>query len=107
MVEAAFEPLDPRSAQHHMPVANYAIVLAELKPKFNHHPQSKVLIQTLLAEMGCDLEQTYFDVPRMQTSTAKGFLTAGIAYASHPHHLPESKRSRTDSGQCGRDVFVI
>ena len=85
LAEAAFAPLDPRDAQHHMSVEEYAKVLAELKPKFIHHPQSKVYIQALLAELGCDLEQTYFDVPRMRTSTAQGYLTTGIAYAFHPH----------------------
>ena len=35
--------------------------------------------------MGCDLDDTYFDVPRMRTATHGGYLTAGIAYAFHPH----------------------
>ena len=39
----------------------------------------------MLADFGCDLEQTYFDVPRMRSSTSSGYLTTGIAYAWHPH----------------------
>ena len=35
--------------------------------------------------MGCDSEQTYFDVPRLRSSTSDGYLTTGIAYAWHPH----------------------
>jgi hypothetical protein len=35
--------------------------------------------------MGCDLERTYFDVPKMRSSTSNGYLTTGIAYAWHPH----------------------
>lgn len=85
LAEEAFAPHDPTTAQHHMPVEEFAALLAELKPRFIHHPRSKELIPKLLSELGCDLEQTYFDVPRLRTSTSDGYLTAGIAYAFHPH----------------------
>src|SRR4051794_17085458 len=78
MAEAAFAPLDPRDAQHTLSVEKYAAVLAELKPKFIHHPKAKACIQGILREVGCDLDKTYFDVPRMRTSTAGGYLTTGI-----------------------------
>jgi ectoine hydroxylase-related dioxygenase (phytanoyl-CoA dioxygenase family) len=39
----------------------------------------------MLGELGCNLEKTYFDVPRMRTATDGGYLTSGIAYAFHPH----------------------
>jgi hypothetical protein len=68
-----------------MPVEEYAALLADLKPRFIHHPESKRLIQEMLADLGCDLEKVYFDVPRMRTSTSDDFLTTGIAYAFHPH----------------------
>jgi hypothetical protein len=35
--------------------------------------------------MGCNLEKTYFDVPKMRSSTSDNYLTTGIAYAWHPH----------------------
>jgi hypothetical protein len=85
MAEEAFKPFDPRDAQHHLPVERFAAILAELKPKFIHHPRSKKFIQQLLAEVGCDLEKTHFDVPRLRTSTHAGYLTSGISYAFHPH----------------------
>jgi hypothetical protein len=85
MAEEAFRPLDPRQAQHHLPVERFAAILAELKPKFIHHPHSKQLIQQLLAEIACDLEKTHFDVPRLRTSTNGGYLDSGISYAFHPH----------------------
>lgn len=85
MAEEAFHPLDPREAQHHLPVERFAAILAELKPKFIHHPRSKQFIKELLLEMGCDLEKTHFDVPRLRTSTDAGYLTSGISYAFHPH----------------------
>src|SRR5262245_39010290 len=85
LVEEAFAPLDPRTAQHHMPVEEYAQLLVKLKPAFIHHPESKRFIQSMLSEFGCDLETTYFDVPKLRSSTSDDYLTTGIAYAWHPH----------------------
>ena len=85
MIREAFGDLDPELAQYHMPAEQYAAVLAELKPKFIHHPDSKRHIQQLLADLKCDLDRTYFDVPRMRTATSDDYLTTGIAYAFHPH----------------------
>ncbi len=85
MIVDAFKPLDPRTAQFDMPVETYAALLADFKPKFIHHPESKRLLQAVLREFGCDLQQTYFDVPRIRTSTSDNYLTTGIAYAFHPH----------------------
>ena len=85
MVEEGFGDLDPQTAQDHMAVEEYAKLLADLKPRFIHHPRSKELIAALMVEMGCDPEKTYFDVPRLRTSTSGGYLTTGIAYAFHPH----------------------
>lgn len=45
MAEAAFAPFHPTEAQHYLPVEQYAAILAELKPKFIHHPQAKQYIQ--------------------------------------------------------------
>jgi hypothetical protein len=85
LTEAAFAPLDPRTAQHELPVARFAAILAELKPRFIHHPRSKHLIQQLLLGLGCNPAETYFDVPRLRTSTSDGYLDTGISYAFHPH----------------------
>jgi hypothetical protein len=85
MISDAFGALDPLTAQYHLPVEEYAAILAELKPKFIHHPDSKKCLQGMLQELGCDLEKTYFDLPRMRTATSDNYLTSGIAYAFHPH----------------------
>ncbi|HTP26176.1 MAG TPA: hypothetical protein VMK12_11010 [Anaeromyxobacteraceae bacterium] len=85
LIEEAFAPLDPRTAQHRLEVDRYAQILGRLKPAFIHHPESKRLVRALLADLGCDLDKTYFDVPRMRSSTSSGYLTTGIAYAWHPH----------------------
>jgi hypothetical protein len=85
MVADAFAGHDPERAQFDLPVERYAAVLAELKPRFIHHPESKRFLQAILTERGCDPEATYFDVPRLRSSTSDGYLTTGIAYAWHPH----------------------
>jgi ectoine hydroxylase-related dioxygenase (phytanoyl-CoA dioxygenase family) len=68
-----------------MKVEEYAAILSNLKPAFIHHPKSKEFIKAILLERGCDPKLTYFDVPRMRTSTSDNYLTSGIAYAFHPH----------------------
>ena len=85
MIQEAFGSLDPLKAQYSMPVEKYVDILADLKPKFIHHPKSKQFIQRILTEFGCDLNKTYFDVPRLRTATSDEYLTTGIAYAFHPH----------------------
>jgi len=85
LIEEAFHPFDPLRVSESLPAENCAEILAALKPKFIHHPQSKECIQGILAESGCDLEKTYFDVPRMRTAFPGNYLKSGIAYAFHPH----------------------
>jgi hypothetical protein len=85
LIREAFAPHDPETAQYHLPVDRYAEILVKLKPGFIHHPESKVLMRNIFTEMGCDLEKTYFDVPKMRSSTSDSYLTTGIAYAWHPH----------------------
>src|SRR5712692_10582276 len=70
LTKEAFAPLDPETAQHHLPVEQYVAILAQLKPKFIHHPRSKMYIEGILGELGCDLSKVYFDVPRMRTATS-------------------------------------
>ena len=85
LCEEAFHPHSPETAQHELPVERYAEILRELKPRFIHHPESKACIQKILIDAGCDPRWTYFDVPRLRTSTSDGYLTTGIAFAFHPH----------------------
>jgi len=85
LVEEAFPSLDPLRLQESLPVEKCVEILAMLKPKFIHHLNSKKFIQSALAEMGCDLEKTYFDVPRLRTAFPGDYLKSGIAYAFHPH----------------------
>lgn len=85
LLEEAFAPLHPTTAQHTMEVADFAATLAEVKPRFIHHPECKTLIPGILAEVGVDADQVYFDVPRLRSATADAYLTTGIAYAFHAH----------------------
>jgi Phytanoyl-CoA dioxygenase (PhyH) len=83
--EAAFAPHDPTGAQDEMPAETYVEILAELKPTFIHHLRAKELIAGFLSALGCDLEKTYFDVPRLRTMAHGEYLNAGLAYQFHPH----------------------
>ncbi|MEQ4721128.1 hypothetical protein [Nonomuraea sp. B19D2] len=85
LIDDAFGGLDPETAQHEMPVEEFAKLLAELKPRFIHHPRCKELLPAVIEERGCDLGRTYFDVPRLRTSTSNDYLVSGISYAFHPH----------------------
>ena len=87
MAEDALHPFDPETGA--IPPACGTLRRdsrpPELKPKFIHAPHSKECLQGILRDLGCDLKKTYFDVPRMRTSTSDNYLTTGIAYAFHPH----------------------
>lgn len=84
-IQQSFGSLDPEVAQFDMPVESYAAVLSELKPRFIHHPETLRLVRAVLVSLGHPEDKTYFDVPRLRSSTSHGFLTTGIAYAFHPH----------------------
>jgi hypothetical protein len=85
LIEEAFRPLDPLRIHESLSAEECARILSVLKPKFIHHPKAKEYIREMLAQSGCDLEKTYFDVPRMRTAFPGDFLKSGIAYAFHPH----------------------
>jgi hypothetical protein len=85
MIEEAFGDVPPLEAQFHMPVERYVEIGAPLKPRFIHHPETKRLVADVIAELGCDLERTYLDVPRLRLVTSDGYLTSGVGYAHHAH----------------------
>jgi hypothetical protein len=83
--EEAFAPHDPEIAQKSMAPEKYVAILGELKPAFIHHPRAKQHIAGLLAELGVDVDRTYFDVPRLRTMAHGEYLNAGLAYQFHSH----------------------
>jgi hypothetical protein len=85
LIEESFGEVDPRKAHEALPVERCVEILAALKPRFIHHPKAKEHIQSMLAELGCDVEKVYFDVPRLRTAFPGDYLKSGIAYAFHPH----------------------
>jgi hypothetical protein len=85
MIKEAFGSIDPLEAQYHMPVEQYVAIVGPLKPKFIHHPETKKLLRNLVADCGCDLSETYVDVPRLRMVTSDGYLTSGVGYAHHAH----------------------
>jgi hypothetical protein len=85
MLQEAFAPRDPLTLHDALQPEQSAAILAELKPKFIHHPQSKEYVSGMLEELGYDMDATYFDVPRLRTAFPGDYLKSGIAYAFHPH----------------------
>lgn len=85
LLREAFSGLNPRAVHNHKTKEEVAAVLLKLKPYFIHHPRCKELLPQLLAELGCNLDETYFDVPRLRSAYPSDFLTTGIAYAFPPH----------------------
>jgi hypothetical protein len=85
MIEDAFSGKDPLVAQFDMPVEKYVEIVAPLKPKFIHDPQTIVLLRDVVADLGCDLNDTFVDVPRLRMVTSNAYLTSGVGYAHHPH----------------------
>jgi hypothetical protein len=87
LTEEAFRPrgLDPEHAQDRLVVEEFAAIVGALKTRFTNHYHTKELIRDVLVEAGCNLEQTYFDVPRLRVVSHGGYLTAGVGYAYRPH----------------------
>ncbi|MFN3193530.1 MAG: hypothetical protein ACE361_23660 [Aureliella sp.] len=85
LARKAFDPWSPVEAQHHLPVEQYIEILKSLKPNFIHHEECKRLLPQMLAELGCDSDSTYFDVPRLRTACSGDYLSTGMAYAFKPH----------------------
>jgi hypothetical protein len=85
MLEQAFAPHDPRTIHKRMTAEEVAGILGKLKPQFIHHPECKEIIPQIMREHGVDPEKLFFDVPRLRSAYPRHFLSAGIAYAFHPH----------------------
>jgi hypothetical protein len=85
LIEDAFLSQNPVRVHDSLSAEKCAEILGKLKPQFIHHPKAKEYLRGMLTELGCDLEKTYFDVPRMRTAFPGDYLKSGIAYAFHPH----------------------
>jgi hypothetical protein len=84
-LDEAFAPFTPPEAQHHLSVEEFVARFAPAKPAFIHDLRTRELVREVLAQVGCDLDRTYQDVPRLRGVTGGGYLTAGVGYAHPPH----------------------
>lgn len=85
LIEEAFAPYHPTTAQNHLSVDEFVERAAPLKPHFIHHPRTRQLQKLYLAELGFDPHRTYLDVPRMRVASSHGYLKAGVGHAQPPH----------------------
>mgnify|MGYP000158443453 CR=1 FL=1 len=76
---------NPPQAQFQMTVNEFVKVAATLKTVFTNSSKTSDLVRNVLYGYGCDLQNTYFDVPRLRIVTHGGYLSAGIGYAYKPH----------------------
>ena len=79
MAEEAFAPHDPPVAQDTMDVEDYAKILADSSHDSSTIRGARSCIRGTVAEVGCDLEKTYFDVPRLRTMAHGEYMKAGLA----------------------------
>lgn len=84
-VGEAFGGLDPQTAQFEMPVEDYVGIIGPLKTNFYHDARSHELLLGIVSAFSCDLQETYFDVPKLRMVTHGGYLTSGMGYAHPPH----------------------
>ena len=85
MAVAAFAPHEPERAQFALPVEEFVAKAGPLKSRFTNDLRTKELIRDLLTELGCDLRETYFDVPRLRIVPSDAYLTSGVSYAYKAH----------------------
>ena len=83
--EAFPKGTDIRRAHAAMDVAKFVEYTGPLKSKFTNDVQTKKLCQELILGMGCDPEQTYFDLPRLRVAPPGDYLTTGVSYSYKPH----------------------
>ena len=81
----ALAPLEPESAQDDLPVEEFIARVGPLKSRFTNDLRTKELVRDLLAAFGCDLDATYFDVPRLRVVPHGDYLSSGVSYAYKAH----------------------
>lgn len=85
LAEAFAEFGDVRRAHEKLRVEEFARIASSLKTRFTNDPLTKRLCQDMLAGLGCDLNRTYFDLPRLRVAPPGNYLTTGVSYSYKPH----------------------
>lgn len=68
-----------------MPVEEFVAHVARLKSQFTNGRRAKEIIRDFVIEIGADVEDYLFDVPRIRVVPHYDYLHAGVSYAYKPH----------------------
>lgn len=85
MASEMLAPHDVERAQFELPVEEFIARVGPLKSRFTNDLRTKELVRDVLAAFGCDLETTYFDVPRLRVVPHGDYLSSGVSYAYKAH----------------------
>lgn len=85
LIGEAFAEMDPERAQFELDVQSFIDRVAPLKAEFTNGTRTKELCQAFATELGCDPDETYFDLPRLRVIPADNFLTSGVSYNYAAH----------------------
>jgi hypothetical protein len=84
-IENAFNELEPQTAQNHLKVEAFISIISALKSEFTNHPHTKELVKQFIQSIAPDIDDIYFDVPRLRVVTFDNYLSSGVGYAYKPH----------------------
>jgi hypothetical protein len=85
MITQALAPFDPEHAQESLPVEQFVERVGALKTRFTNDATTKQRVRDVLVAFGCDLDTTWFDVPRLRVVPHGGYLSSGVSYAYKAH----------------------
>jgi hypothetical protein len=86
LIGEAFGDLgDVRRAHAQTEVKAFVSRAGPLKSKFTNNVKTMQLCQDLIKALGCDPDETYFDLPRLRVAPPGDYLTSGVSYAYKAH----------------------
>lgn len=84
-ISEMLSPGDAERAQFELSVNAFIERVGPLKSRFTNDLQTKKLVRDVLMSFGCNLETTYFDVPRLRVVPHGDYLSSGVSYAYKAH----------------------
>ncbi len=84
MISEMLSP-DAERAQFELPLETFIQRVGPLKSRFTNDLRTKELVRDVLDSFGCDLDNTYFDVPRLRVVPHGDYLSSGVSYAYKAH----------------------
>jgi len=85
LISELLSPDDAQRAQFGLSVESFIERVGPLKTRFTNDLQTKKLVRDVLESFGCDLDTTYFDVPRLRVVPHGDYLSSGVSYAYKAH----------------------